>query len=223
MAVDSESRYASPYPYPGWGPGVVTLPAADFIEGRLPGVCVVTGAPATANVRRRVWMTPGWVAALVLVDWWALDLVIGRLFGFGWAYPFTILTGLMLLFAVRAIRPSAIGTLPACAAVASSVRWRHTLASQLAVAWGVLGLAAPTVAAVDGGSTTGFHLAVGLLCVSALCLVGSLLMLLVAWGVRGVRARLIRDSFGACWLQVRGVHPAFQAALAADIRRRRAA
>ncbi|MGA8014945.1 MAG: hypothetical protein WCB85_03405 [Candidatus Dormiibacterota bacterium] len=34
----------------------------------------------------------------------------------------------------------------------------------------------------------------------------------------GVRVKVIRDRFGDSWLQVRGVHPTFAAALEARIR-----
>src|ERR1039457_1213489 len=63
-------------PYPGWGEDTVTVPANYFKEGRLPAVCVVTGAPATSNLRRRFGTTPGWVGCLFFVSWFALLIAL---------------------------------------------------------------------------------------------------------------------------------------------------
>ena len=58
---------ASPLPHPDLGENSVTIPVAYFEEGRLPAICVVTGAPAAANVRRRFSTTPSWVGWLVAI------------------------------------------------------------------------------------------------------------------------------------------------------------
>jgi hypothetical protein len=88
-------------PYPGWGEHTVTVPADYFEEGQLPGICVVTGAPATSNLRRRLSTTPGWVGCLFFISW------------------------LALLVAAVATRRSSSGYLPVCNAVAIRVRHRH--------------------------------------------------------------------------------------------------
>jgi hypothetical protein len=75
----------------------------------LPAVCVVTGAPATSNLRRRFSTTPGWVGCLFFVSWFAL------------------------LIAIVATRRSASGYLPACNAVAVRVQRRHAVAVRLVV------------------------------------------------------------------------------------------
>src|SRR5450631_3336084 len=96
-------------PYPGWGEHTVTVPANYFEEGRLPAVCVMTGAPATSNLRRRFSTTPGWVGCLFFVSWFAL------------------------LIALVATRRSASGYLPVCNAVAVRVQRRHAVAIRLLV------------------------------------------------------------------------------------------
>jgi hypothetical protein len=65
--------------YPGWGPNTVIITAADFETGRLPGVCAVTGAPATANLERRYSGTPGWIGWLFFINWIALGIAFGAL------------------------------------------------------------------------------------------------------------------------------------------------
>jgi hypothetical protein len=53
--------------YPALGPNTVVISAADFEGGRLPAICAVTGAPATANLERRYSTTPGWVGCLFFI------------------------------------------------------------------------------------------------------------------------------------------------------------
>jgi hypothetical protein len=181
---------ASALPNPGWGEDTVTIPAVYFEEGRLPGICVVTGAPATSNLRRRFSTTPGWVGCLFFVNWLA------------W------------LIALAATRRSATGGLPVCTAVAERVRRLHVASLQL------VGLAVGAwVATVPVGISLASLPVVVPSClalagVGLLALVGAAVASSREAATLGVRGRVVQDGFGQRWVQLRGVHPAFSRALA---------
>ena len=213
----------------GWGPGQVTVSVRDFMEGRFPALCVLTGRPATTNLRHRVWMRPGWVSVLAVVVWAGVEevmsltlplrvlpvLVLVALFSIaGWA---------ILLAAIWANKPSASGTLPLSAAVAERVRARHLLAVQLAVGGAMALVAATAVALIMSPTSDSFRVALALAVTAAALLAASAVSLLLESRALGVRTRLIRDSFGDRWVQLRRVHPGFSAALAAQLRARRSA
>jgi hypothetical protein len=181
---------APPLPHPDWGENSVTIPVAYFEEGRLPGVCVVTGAPATANLRRRFSTTPRWVAWLFPLSW------------LGW------------LIAIVATRRSATGELPVCTAVCDRVHRLHTEALQLA---GV-GIAA-WVAIIPAGIGLAGRPLVLLGClvlfgIGVLAMVGVGAASSREAATLGIHGRVVEDGFGERWVQLRGVHPAFSRALA---------
>lgn len=177
-------------PYPGWSEDAVTVPASHFEEGRLPGVCVVTGAPAISNLRRRFNTTPGWVGCLFFVNW------------------------LALLIAVLATRRSASGYLPVCNAVAIRVRRRHAVALRL-VAVGVLAwIAVIPVSAIPDLASFATPLGSALALAGLAALIGAAVASMMEAAVLGIQGRVVVDGFGVRWVQLRGVHPAFSRALA---------
>jgi hypothetical protein len=182
-------------PYPGWSEDKVIVPANYFEEGRLPGICVVTGAPATSNLRRRFSTTPGWVGCLFFVSWFAL------------------------LIAVVATRRRASGSLPVCDAVALRVRRRHAIAVRLFILAVVVWLAAIPVAAVPLFAPVASPLVLGLAAAGLVALCGSAVATTLEGAVLGIQGRVVVDGFGARWVQLRGVHPAFSRALAARLGR----
>src|ERR1017187_69617 len=182
-------------PYPGWSEDTVTVPANYFEEGRLPAVCVVTGAPATSNLRRRFSTTPSWVGCLFFVSWFAL------------------------LLALVATRRSASGYLPVCNAVAVRAQHRHAVALRLLVlavaAWTVIIPVALIPALAPAANPLGLALAG----VGVVALVGSAFASSLEAGTLGIQGRVVEDGFGARWVQLRGVHPAFSRALAVRLGR----
>ncbi|MGA3183451.1 MAG: hypothetical protein ABSE52_02475 [Candidatus Dormibacteria bacterium] len=181
---------APPLPHPDWGENSVTIPAAYFEEGRLPAVCVVTGAPATSNVRRRFSTTPSWVGWLFLLSW------------LGW------------LIAVLATRRSAAGDLPVCAAVAGRVRRLHAEALQFA-ALGVVAWIAVIPAGIGlAGRPLVIPASLVLFGIGLLSMVGVGAATSREAATLGIRGRVVEDGFGERWVQLRGVHPAFSRALA---------
>jgi hypothetical protein len=182
-------------PYPGWGENTVTVPARYFEEGRLPGVCVVTGAPATSNVRRHFSTTPGWVGCLFFVNF------------FAW------------LIAIAATRHSAMGDLPVCTAVAEQMRREHVDAVWL-TSVGLVALIAiiPAAMALSSSGVAPFvclPLAAG----GVVALIGSAIAGHREAATLGIQGRVVQDGFGERWVQLRGVHPAFSRALAARLGR----
>jgi len=182
-------------PYPGWGDHTVTVPANYFEQGRLPAVCVVTGAPATSNLRRRFSTTPGWVGCLFFISWFAL------------------------LIALVATRQSASGYLPVCNGVAVRVQRRHAVAIRLLIlaiaAWIVIIPVALIPALAPAANPLGLALAgAGLV-----ALVGSAVASSLEAATLGIQGRVVEDGFGVRWVQLRGVHPAFSRALAVRLGR----
>lgn len=177
-------------PYPGWSEDTVTVPANYFEEGRLPGVCVVTGAPATSNLRRRFSTMPGWVGYLVFISWFAL------------------------LIAVVATRHSASGYLPVCNAVAVRVRHRHAVAVRLLFVGVLAWIAVIPVSTTPAFELVASPLGIALVCAGLAALLGSAVARMREAAVLGIQGRVVVDGFGACWVQLRGVHPAFSRALA---------
>lgn len=163
------------------------MPEADFADGRLPAVCVTTGAPATSNLHRRYSTTPSWVAWLFFVNWIAL------------------------LLAITATRRSASGELPVCGAVALDVRRWHARSLGLFIIALLAWVTAIGVASVAGVTAAAVAVAGGV------ALIGAAMAALREGGALGVRGRVVEDGFGMRWVQLRGVHPAFAAALAAHL------
>jgi hypothetical protein len=182
-------------PYPGWSEHAVTVPVNSFEEGRLPSVCVVTGAPATANLRRRYSTTPGWVGCLFFISW------------------------LALLVAWVATRQSATGYLPACNAVAVRVQRRHAATVRLAALGLVAWIAIIPVSAIPAFSPVANPLGLALGGAGLVALVCSGVASIMEAAALGVQGRVIEDGFGARWVQLRGVHPAFSRALAVSLGR----
>jgi hypothetical protein len=180
-------------PYPGWSEDKVIVPANYFEEGRLPGICVVTGAPATSNLRRRFSTTPGWVGCLLFVSWFAL------------------------LIAVVATRRRASGSLPVCNTVALRVRRRHAIAVRLFILAVVVWLATFPVAAVPVFGPAASPLVLGLAAAGLAALCGSAFASTLEGAVLGSQGRVFVDGFGARWVELRGVHPAFARAVAARL------
>jgi hypothetical protein len=177
-------------PYPGWSEDTITVPASYFEEGRLPGVCVVTGAPATSNLRRRFNSTPGWVGCLIFVNW------------------------LALLVAVLATRRSATGYLPVCNAVAVRVRRRHAVALRLVVVGVLAWIAVIPVSAIPDLASFATPLGSALALAGLAALIGAAAASMMEAAVLGIQGRVVVDGFGVRWVQLRGVHPAFSRALA---------
>ncbi|MFZ0919516.1 MAG: hypothetical protein WB807_12925 [Candidatus Dormiibacterota bacterium] len=182
-------------PYPGWSEDTVTVPVAYFEEGRLPAVCVMTGAPATSNLRRRYSTTPGWVGCLFFVSW------------------------LALLFAWVATRRSATGYLPASNAVAVRVQRRHDATVRLAALGGVAWIAIIPVSAITVLSPVAHPLGLALGVAGSVAFICSGVASIMEGAALGVQGRIVEDGFGARWVQLRGVHPAFSRALAVRLGR----
>ena len=171
---------------PGWGPNAVVITAADFENGRLPAICAVTGAAASANLVRRYSTTPGWVGRMFFISWAALAV----------AYLFT--------------HQRVTGRLPVIASIAAHVDRLHRTGSRLfaagLVAWllaAVLGLAAGGTVAATTGLTLG-----------ALAFAVSIATRVMESFALGIRGRVTKDGFGTRRVQLRGVHPAFVQAVA---------
>ena len=182
-------------PYPGWSEDTVTVPVNYFEEGRLPAVCVVTGAPATSNLRRRYSTTPGWVGCLFFVSW------------------------LALVIAWVATRRSATGYLPASNAVAMRVQRRHAATVRLAALGVVAWIAIIPALAIPVLSPVANPLGVALGLAGLVALICSGVASIMEGAALGVQGRIVEDGFGARWVQLRGVHPAFSRALAVRLGR----
>ena len=174
---------------PGWGPNAVVITAADFENGRLPAICAVTGAAASANLVRRYPTTPGWVGCMFFISWAALAV----------AYLFT--------------HQRVTGRLPVIASIAAHVDRLHRTGSRLFAA----GLVAWLLAAVLGlaaGGTVGTVAATTGLTLGALAFAVSIATRVMESFALGIRGRVTKDGFGTRWVQLRGVHPAFVQAVA---------
>jgi hypothetical protein len=182
-------------PYPGWTEDTVTVPASYFEGGRLPEVCVVTGAPATSNLRRRYSTTPGWVGCLFFISWFAL------------------------LIAWIATRRSAVGYLPLCNALAARVQRRRAAMVRCAALSGVAWVAIIPVSAIPALSPVAYPLGLALGIAGLLTLICCGVASVMEESALGVKGRVVEDGFGARWVQLRGVHPAFSRALAARLGR----
>lgn len=182
-------------PYPGWSEDTVTVPANYFEQGRLPAVCVVTGAPATSNLRRRFSTTPGWVGCLFFFSLFAL------------------------LIAWVATRRSAVGYLPVCSAVATRVQRRHAAMVRLAALGGAAWVAIIPVSAIPALSAVANPLGLALGAAGLVALISSAVASMMEESALGVQGRVVEDGFGARWVQLRGVHPAFSRALAVRLGR----
>jgi hypothetical protein len=173
---------------PGWGPNTVVIPAADFEAGRLPAVCAVTGAPATATLKRHYAGTPQWVGWLFLINWAALLV----------AY----------LFTHQEVR----GRLPVTSAIAVRVASLHQ-AGSLGFFAGISGILL-AVASAELGGVTGTVAFASLLTVSAIAFLTTILTSILESRILGIRGFVTKDGFGTRWVQLRGVHPAFVQAVA---------
>jgi hypothetical protein len=174
---------------PGWGPNTVVVPAADFEAGRLPGICAVTGAPATANLKRRYASTPQWVGCLFLISWFALIV----------AYLFT--------------HQASTGRLPVISPIAERVE-RLRQNGALAFFAGIVAciLAVVAGAVIPGGAGT---IAVTILLVAGIAaFIAAVVASVMESQTLGIRGRVTKDGFGTRWVQLRGVHPAFAQAVA---------
>jgi hypothetical protein len=181
--------------YPGPSQDTVTVPVNYFEEGRLPAVCVVTGAPATSNLRRRYGTTPGWVGCLFFVNW------------------------LAMLIAWVATRRSASGYLPTCNAVAVRVQRRHAATVRLAALGGAAWIAIIPVSAIPALSPLANPLGLALGGAGLVAFICSGVASIMEAVTLGIQGRVVEDAFGARWVQLRGVHPAFSRALAVRLGR----
>jgi len=182
-------------PYPGWGEETVRFPAHYFEEGRLPGVCAVTGTPATTSVRRRFSTTPAWVGCLILVNF------------------------LLFLVALVATNHSATGDLPVCTAVAKRVRRQHQDVVSL-TSVGVIALVAIIPAAIILSSARyGWVGVVALAAMGVVALAGAAVADRREAATLGIQGRVVTDGFGDRWIQLRGVHPAFSRAVVSSLGR----
>lgn len=211
---------APPSPYPGWGPRHISVPLEAFQAGRFPGICVSTGRPATVNLRCSVWMRPSWSVAPVASLWAVVGAIVWFRAGPLWCYEYVSVSLLLLVVALGLVRPGARGTLPVAERVARRVRIRRELATPLgAGAILALGLAYILDSAVTGPDRG--RVSLGLAILGGLVAATALVCRILGARAIGVRARIVRDSFGDRWVRVRGAHPAFVAALAADLAARR--
>ncbi len=198
-------------PPPDRGPA--SVPLDDFVRGRLPGVCAVTGRAAEVNLRVRVWAVPGWPAAGAATVWVVLAALLGVVAGPLWLSLYEVGSFVVLLVALRLTRPGAAGALPVSGVVAAHVHLRRTLAFDVGVgAAASLGLGYVALLTL-GGTGDGVRVAYGRSILGVLLGVVSLVMAAVAARSTGVRARLTRDPAGHRWVELRGVHPGFSAAL----------
>ncbi len=188
--------YSAPaLPYLGWGEDTVTVPAGYFEEGRLPPVCVVTGSPATSNLRRRLSTTPRWVGCLFFISW------------------------LALLVAIVATRRSASGYLPVCSAVAVRVQRWHARAVRLILVGVAAWIAIIPVSLIPVGAPVANALILVLAGVGLVALICSAVASSIEAATLGIQGRVVEDGFAARWVQLRGVHPAFSRALAMKLGR----
>jgi len=169
------------------------MPAKYFEEGRLPAVCVVTGAPATSNLRRRFSTSPSWVGCLFFVSWVALFI------------------------AVVATRRSASGYLPACNAVVVRVRRRHAAALRLVLVGVAAWIAIIPVTLIPALAPAANAMGLALFGAGLVALAASAVAIMMEAATLGIQGRVVEDGFGARWVQLRGVHPAFSRALAASL------
>jgi hypothetical protein len=170
------------------GPNTVVITAADFEDGRLPAICAVTGAPATANLTLRYSTTPGWVGCLFFINFLALVV----------AYLFT--------------HQRVTGHLPVVSSIAVRVERLHRNGLLLFPAGMACLLVAILGAAIQGPAgeiigATGFVL-------GALAIVGAVVSSVMEGSTLGIRGRVTKDGFGTRWVQLQGVHPAFVEAVA---------
>lgn len=175
--------------YPALGPNTVVISAADFEGGRLPAICAVTGAPATANLERRYSTTPGWVGCLFFINFLALVV----------AYVFT--------------HQHVTGRLPVISAIAVRVDRLHRNGSLLFGAGIITCFVAAILGSAVGGSAGEIFAATGLT-LGVLALVGSIAMSVMESSALGIRGKVTKDGFGTRWVQLQGVHPAFVWAVA---------
>jgi hypothetical protein len=178
---------------PGWGPNTVVVPAADFEAGRLPGICAVTGAPATANLKRHYAGTPQWVGCLFLISWLALIVAI--------------------LFTHQEVT----GRLPVISSIAARVERLHRTGSLAFFA----GIAAWIVAVVAGlvlSGTAGTVVVTMLLTLGVVAFIAAVTTSVMESRMLGIKGRVTKDGFGTRWVQLRGVHPAFVQAIASTRR-----
>lgn len=172
-----------------WGPNTVVVPAADFESGRLPGICAVTGAPATANLKRRYASTPQWVGCLFLISWLALIV----------AYLFT--------------HQASTGLLPVVSPIAERVE-RLQQRGALAFIAGIVGCVLAVVAGAVIPGVAG-EIAVTILLVAGMAaFIAAVVASVMETRTLGIRGRVTKDGFGTRWVQLRGVHPAFVQAVA---------
>jgi hypothetical protein len=174
--------------YPALGPNTVLITAADFEDGRLPAICAVTGAPATANLTQRYSTTPGWVGCLFFINFFALIV----------AYLNT--------------HQRVTGRLPVVASIAVRVERLHRNSVLLFLAGIACLLVAIVGAAVQGPAgevigAAGFAL-------GALAVVVAIVLSVMEGSTLGIRGRVTKDGFGTRWVQLQGVHPAFVQAVA---------
>lgn len=178
----------------GWAPNTVIVPAGDFADGRLPAICAVTGAPASANLRRRYAGTPQWVRVLFLINWAALIV----------AYLFMHL--------------EVTGRLPVTAAIAVRVA-RVNQAGSLAFFAGIVAAILAAVAGSVLGGTGGTVAVAMLLSLAVIAFLAAFITtVLASHALGGIKGNVTKDGFGTRWVQLRGVHPAFVQAVA-DTRR----
>jgi hypothetical protein len=174
---------------PGWGPNTVVVPAADFEAGRLPGICAVTGAPATANLKRRYASTPQWVGCLFLISWFTLIV----------AYLFT--------------HQASTGWLPVISPIAERVE-RLRQNGALAFFAGIVGCILAVVAGAVIPGVAGTIAVTILLVAGVAAFIASVVASVMESQTLGIRGRVTKDGFGTRWVQLRGVHPAFAQAVA---------
>jgi len=174
---------------PGWGPNSVVIPANDFEDGRLPAICAVTGAPATANLRRRYASTPQWVGCLFFISWFALFV----------AFLFT--------------HQASSGRLPVISAIAERVERFHRSGSLAFFAGLVLCVLAVVAGAVIPGISGEIALTT-LLVAGIAAFIVAVVASFMEGHTLGIQGRVTKDGFGTRWVQLRGVHPAFVQAVA---------
>jgi hypothetical protein len=175
--------------YPAFGPNTVVISAADFELGRLPAICAVTGAPATANLERRYSTTPGWVGCLFFISWLALLV----------AYLFT--------------HQHVTGRLPVISSIAVRVERLHRNGSLLFAAGIVTCFVTAILGSAISGSAGAVVAATGLT-LGGLALVGAIAMSVIESSALGIRGKVTKDGFGSRWVQLQGVHATFVQAVA---------
>jgi hypothetical protein len=202
-------------------PVTVVVPVRDFLAGRLPAVCARTGGPATVNLRRQGWMAVSWLIAVAVPVWLGLSLFLEYRVSFALGAGLLGLGVVMVAVAARRTRPIVIGSLPVCAGLGARARRLRTVAGDLALGWIAAWLAAIAFTLIAGEGAATFPLELALAAGGAALLAGSGLALLLEARAIGVSVRLYRDRSGNRWVRLRGVHPAFAAAIEAGRRSRR--